>query len=285
MKLNFKKLIKNHHKFKKIHNKNKNNTCKNNNGDKNEQQFIDCKDNQDIEKTQILVSKEFDSQIIDLQNELEKTKDDIKNMKNLGTQLKTSGINSNRLYEINKSINELILAIVSRLRNIGMQLISLDNNIKSKPKDKNTNICIFIQRKLANDLKQTLNEFNKIKEENKYESYNMFRQQYKTRNINATEIEVQKDFERRYGSPDFVQKLDATHQTFKESQGGNDEIKNIEQSIEELFNVFKDTQTMLITQNDTLISIEENTDNTEVKVNQGSNEMAKVIKIRKNSRK
>jgi len=98
-------------------------------------------------------------------------------MKQLGTELKTS-INSTKFYELNKNINGLIFDITNRLQNVGTQLISLSNNIRNKPKDKNTNICISFQRKLANDLKQAIIEFSKIKEEIKNEAYNMFRYQY-----------------------------------------------------------------------------------------------------------
>jgi len=41
----------------------------------------------------------------------------------------------------------------------------------------------------------------------------------------------------------------------------------------------------LATQNDILVSVEENIDDTEFEVNQGSSEMVKAIKIRKSSRK
>jgi len=39
------------------------------------------------------------------------------------------------------------------------------------------------------------------------------------------------------------------------------------------------------TQNDVLVSIEDNIDDTEVKVNKGSKEMVKAVKVRKSSRK
>jgi len=143
MKLNIKRITKNHHKFHIIHNKtNDNDNCDNDCG--NQSKTYDG--NQDIAKAQIVVDREFDNKIKGLQKEIDRTKYDIKHMKQLGAQLKTN-IDSTRFYEINKNINGLILDITNRLQNVGTQLIFLSNDTRSKPKDKNTNICISFQKK------------------------------------------------------------------------------------------------------------------------------------------
>ncbi len=60
MKLNIKKIVKKHHKFYKIHNKV---SSKDNYGNNNENQTKTYDDNQGIEKTQIIVSSEFDNKV------------------------------------------------------------------------------------------------------------------------------------------------------------------------------------------------------------------------------
>jgi len=243
--------------------------------------------NQQIEMTQILVDKEFDSKIKNLEDELEYARDNIKKMRQLGTQMKTI-VSSSKAMEINKNLDRLNIDISNRLRNVGTRLLALGNETKNRPKDKSMKIRISLQRKLANELKQTMEQYNKVKNENQKEAYNMFKHQYMITHGNASEEEIQRSFEDNNGSPVFIQDLANTQyarRAYEESQDRNAEMKRIEQSIEELLYTFQDMQNMLVTQNDVMISIEDNVDQAEDAVQKGSSEMVKAIEIRKSSRK
>jgi len=121
--------------------------------------------NQQPEMTQVVVDEEFDNKIQYLQNEIDLAKSDIKQMRQLGTQLRTN-VNTSKVYETNKMLDRLNLDVSSRLRDVGTQLLALGNATKAQKKDKSTPLRISFQRKLAKDLKDTLNEYNTVKEEN-----------------------------------------------------------------------------------------------------------------------
>jgi len=243
--------------------------------------------NQQPEMTQIVVDEEFDSKINHLQNEIELAKKDIKQMRQLGTQLRTN-VNTSRVYETNRLIDRLNLEVSGRLRDVGTQLLALGNATKAQKKDKSTPLRVSFQRKLAKDLKDTLTEYNNVKEANQKEAYNMFKHQYRITNSTATESEIQKAFEENNNEPVFIKELSTTQlskRAFQESQDRNAEMKKIEQSIEELLCTFQDMQTMLVTQNEAIIAIEDQVDEAEDAVQQASNEMVKAVEKRKSSRK
>lgn len=99
-------------------------------------------------------------------------------MKQLGTQLRTN-VNTSKVSETNKMLDNLSLEISGRLRDVGNQLLELGQKTRSSPQDKNTPLRVSFQRKLAKDLKTTFNEFNKVKEDNQKEAYKMFSHQYR----------------------------------------------------------------------------------------------------------
>jgi len=75
-------------------------------------------------------------------------------------------------------MDRLNISISSRLRDVGTQILTLGSETKNRPKDKTTKIRISLQRKLANELKQTMEQYNRVKSENQKEAYSMFRHQY-----------------------------------------------------------------------------------------------------------
>jgi len=243
--------------------------------------------NQQPEMTQIVVDEEFDNQINRLQNELDIAKSDIKKIQQLGTQIRVN-VNTSKTYEINKQLDRLNTEVSNRLRDVSTQLFALGNDTKTRKRDKTTPLRISFQRKLAKDLKDTLIDYNRVKEENQKENYKMFKHQYKITNSSATEIEIQKAFEENNNEPIFIKELSGAQlskRAYQESQDRNAEMKRIEQSIEELLNTFQDMQTMLVTQNEAIISIEDQVDQAEDAVEKASNEMHKAVEIRKGSRK
>jgi len=243
--------------------------------------------NQKPEMTQIVVDEEFDSQINHLQNELDIANKDIKQMRQLGSQLRTN-VNTSKVYETNKMIDKLNLEISGRLRDVGNQLLALGQKTRSSPQDKNTPLRVSFQKKLSKDLKTTFAEFNKVKEENQKEAYKMFSHQYRITNSTATEAEIQKAFEENNNEPVFIKELSSTQlnrKAYQESQSRNAEMKRIEQAIEELLYTFQDMQTMLVTQNEKIITIEDTVDQAQETVEQASNEMVKAVEKRKSSRK
>jgi len=243
--------------------------------------------NQKPEMTQIVVDEEFDSKINYLQKELDIAKNDIKQIKQLGTQLRTN-VNTTKAYETNQLLDKLNLEVSSRLRDVGNEILVLGQKTKNGPKDKNTPLRVSFQRKLAKDLKDTFTEYNKVKEENQKEAYKMFKHQYRITNSTATESEIQKAFEENNNEPVFIKELSSTQlskRAYQESQNRNAEMKRIEQSIEELLYTFQDMQTMLVAQNEKIITIEDTIDQAEEAVEQASDEMVKAVEKRKSSRK
>ncbi|ORX51486.1 t-SNARE [Piromyces finnis] len=243
--------------------------------------------NQKISNQQVVVDEKFDKQINNLQNEINLAKKDIEQMRRLGSQLRTN-VNTSKVYETNRVLDRLGLEISGRLRDVGTQLLALGNATKAQKKDKATPLRISFQRKLAKDLKDTLNEFNAVKEANQKEAYQMFKHQYIITNSSASEREIQKAFEENNNEPVFIKELSSSQlskRAYQESQDRYAEMKKIEQSIEELLYTFQDMQTMLVTQNEAIISIENQVDEAEDAVQQASEEMVKAVEKRKSSRK
>lgn len=239
------------------------------------------------EVTQIVIDNEFDNKIKHLNKELDIANDDIEQLRQLGTQWKTN-VSTVKAQDINNNIERLNIAISSRLRDVVTQLLVMGNETKNNPKDNNAKIQVSLQRKLADDLKKTMEQFSKVKSENQIEAYTMFKHQYMIVHGNASEEEIQKSFEDNNGAPIFIQKLSGSQQAkmaHQESQNINSEMKRIDQSIEELLYTFQEMQNILNTQNDVLVSVEENIDQVDYTVQQGSSEMVKAVKHRKSGRK
>jgi t-SNARE complex subunit (syntaxin) len=260
---------------------------KSNNYPQNDYYQYQDDNNQQVEVTQIIVDNDFDGKIKRLNREIDIAKDDIKRLRQLGTQLKTN-VSTFKIQEIKKNMDRLNISISSRLRDVGTQILTLGSETKNRPKDKTTKIRISLQRKLANELKQTMEQYNRVKSENQKEAYSMFRHQYMITHGNASEAEIQESFEENNGAPVFIQELAGSQQAkmaYQESENINAEMKRIEQSIEELLYTFQDMQNMLVTQNDVMVTIEENVDQADDAVQKGSSEMVKAIELRKSSRK
>lgn len=243
--------------------------------------------NQNPEMTQIVVDEEFDSQINHLQNELNLAKSEIKKIQQLGSQKRTN-VNTSKIFEINKQVNNLTLEVSDRIKNVNTQLVALRNSTNERKKDKSLRIRDSVLKKIAKDLRDTITMFNTVREENQKENYKMFKHQYKITNNNATEDEIQKAFEENNNEPVFIRKLSNTQlskRAYQEAQDANTQMKKIEQSFDELLEIFQNMQILLSTQNEAIIAIDEDIDQAEEAVEQGSKELVKATEIRKNSRK
>jgi len=243
--------------------------------------------NQNPEMTQIVVDEEFDNQRKHLENELKIANNDIKRMRQLGTNLR-SNVSTSKVYETNQMLDKLNLEVSDRLRDIGNQIIILSQKTKNRPKDKTTPLRESFQNILARDFKTTFDEYNKVKKENEEEAYKMFSHQYRITNSTATESEFQKAFEENNNEPIFIKELSSNQslrRALKESQKRNAEMKKIEKSIEELLYTFQDMQNLLITQNEKIITIDDAINHAEEAVEQASVELVKTVETRKRSRK
>jgi t-SNARE complex subunit (syntaxin) len=245
--------------------------------------------NQNPEMTQvkIYVDEEFDSQNNYLQNELDIANNDIKRLRQLGTNLR-SNVSTSKIYETNQMLDKLNLEISDRLRNVGNQIITLNQKTKNRPKDKTTPICEAMQRKIAYNFKTTFNEYNLVKHENQNEAYKIFSHQYRITKSTATESEIQKAFEENNNEPVFIKELSSTQtlrRALEESQRRNEDLKRIEKSIEELLEIFGDMQNMLNIQYDKINTIDDIVNHAEIAVDQASTELVKTVEIRKKSRK
>ncbi|TPX34959.1 hypothetical protein SeMB42_g07247 [Synchytrium endobioticum] len=145
------------------------------------------------------------------------------------------------------------------------------------------------QSQLAKKLMACVQEYQGVQEAFKKKWQLRMEREYRIARPNATTAEVQNAIEHADG-PIFAQQVLTTRigeqrRALEEVQNRHVELQRIEQSIEQLFNLFQDMQILLDTQQEQITQIDQHVDNTVAYVEDGGKEMQKAVVHRRNTRK
>ncbi|KAJ3188312.1 Plasma membrane t-SNARE, secretory vesicle fusion [Gaertneriomyces sp. JEL0708] len=145
------------------------------------------------------------------------------------------------------------------------------------------------QSGLAQRLMDVAREYQDVQQRSKQRYRQNMERQIRIARPDATREEVEQAVDSNGGSV-FSQQLlssriGSQRAALAEVQNRHVEIQRIEQSINELFNLFQDMQAMLEQQQETIDAIETNVDTAHVNIEDGNKEMTQAITYRKSSRK
>ncbi|ORX76318.1 t-SNARE [Anaeromyces robustus] len=184
-----------------------------------------------------------------------------------------------------KRIAELEERVTAEIQNITNQLkrIKAEAERISNPRDKK--MVLGQVNNSSNNLKKVFDSYNQKRTKNEEQGRNKMIRQYQIVNRNATQEEVERYVD---SHPDGVLQhslLGGSKAAYNEAQRRHDQMEQINQSINELCDLFQDMNNMLITQNEVINIIEENIDDVDYNVEVASKELTRAIEIRKSSRK
>ncbi|KAI9092348.1 t-SNARE [Phlyctochytrium arcticum] len=145
------------------------------------------------------------------------------------------------------------------------------------------------QQGLAKRLMEVAQDYQKVQSKSKDRYRQRMEREIRIARPDATPQEVEQALDSQSGSV-FSQQLlssriGAQRQALNEVQNRHVEIQRIEQSINELFNLFQEMQDLLEQQQETINAIETHVENTNVYIEDGNKEMTQAIVHRKSSRK
>ncbi|TPX32064.1 hypothetical protein SmJEL517_g04784 [Synchytrium microbalum] len=144
------------------------------------------------------------------------------------------------------------------------------------------------QSQLAKKLMNAVQEYQGVQESFKKKWKQRMEREYRIARPTATAAEVENAIETADG-PIFSQQILTTRigeqrRALEEVQNRHVELQKIEQSIEQLFNLFQDMQLLLDTQQEQITQIDQHVDNTVAYVEDGGKEMQKAVVHRRNTR-
>ncbi|KAI8919358.1 t-SNARE [Powellomyces hirtus] len=145
------------------------------------------------------------------------------------------------------------------------------------------------QAGLARNLMEVAQQYQEVQMKSKQKYRQRMEREIRIARPDATTDEIERALDSNTGSV-FSQQLlssrtGSQRAALAEVQNRHEEITRIEQSINELFNLFQEMQAMLEQQQETIDAIETHVDNTHVYVEDGNKEMTQAIVHRKASRK
>ncbi|ORY67880.1 t-SNARE [Neocallimastix californiae] len=160
--------------------------------------------------------------------------------------------NTKRIAELEERVTAEIQKITNQLKSIKAEGERISN-----PRDKR--MVLSLVNNASNNLKKVFDSYNEKRKRYTEQGRNKMIRQYQIGN--------------------------GSKAAYDEATQRRDQMEQINQSINELCDLFQDMNNMLVTQNETINIIEENVDNAEYNVEEASKELTKAIEIRKKSRK
>ncbi|ORX57292.1 t-SNARE [Piromyces finnis] len=186
--------------------------------------------------------------------------------------------NTRRITELEERITAEIQTITNQLKGIKAEAERISN-----PRDKR--MVISQVNNTSNNLKKVFDLYNEKRINYTEQGRNKMIRQYQIIHKNATQEEAERYVDSHPGGSLQYSMLSGSKAAFDEAQQRQNQMEQINQSINELCDLFQDMNNMLVTQNETINIIEENVDTAEYNVEEASKELTKAIEIRKSSRK
>jgi len=137
----------------------------------------------------------------------------------------------------------------------------------------------------SNNLKKVFDSYNEKRKRYAEQDRSKQIRQYQIVHKGASQAEAERYVDSHPGGALQYSMLSGSKAAFDEATQRRNQMEQINQSINELCDLFQDMNNMLVTQNETINIIEENVDQVEYNVEEASKELTKAIEIRKSSRK
>jgi len=166
---------------------------------------------------------------------------------------------------------------------------AMDAQNRKMPPSSDLQIRKQRQAALAKKLVDSATDFQNVQVKYKGKYKQRMEREYRIVKPNATQQEIEAAVENPRG-PIFAQEVissqvGSARRALEEVQDRHEEIKKIERSIEELFQLFQDMQVLLDTQQDVISTIDTHVEQATAYVEQGSQQMSKAIIHRRNARR
>ncbi|KAG4096304.1 t-SNARE [Neocallimastix lanati (nom. inval.)] len=186
--------------------------------------------------------------------------------------------NTKRIAELEERVTAEIQKITNQLKSIKAEGERISN-----PRDKR--MVLSLVNNASNNLKKVFDSYNEKRKRYTEQGRNKMIRQYQIVHQNASREEAERYVDSHPDGALQYSLLSGSKAAYDEATQRRDQMEQINQSINELCDLFQDMNNMLVTQNETINIIEENVDNAEYNVEEASKELTKAIEIRKKSRK
>jgi len=186
--------------------------------------------------------------------------------------------NERRITELEERVTAEIQKITNQLKTIKSEAERL-----SSPRDKK--MVLSQVNNASNNLKKVFDSYNQKRMNYSEQGRNKMIRQYQIVHQNATREEAERYVDSHPGGALQYSMLSGSKAAYDEAQQRRDQMEQINQSINELCDLFQDMNNMLVTQNEAINIIEDNMEMAEYEVEEASKELTKAVEIRKSSRK
>jgi len=186
--------------------------------------------------------------------------------------------NSRRIVELEERVTAEIQKITNQLKGIKSEAGRISNQRDKK-------MVLSQVNNASNNLKKVFDSYNDKRMKYTEQGRNKMIRQYQIIHKDATQEEAERYVDSHPGGALQYSMLTGSKAGFDEAREKREQMEQINQSINELCDLFQDMNNMLVTQNETINIIEENVDTAEYNVEEASKELTKAIEIRKSSRK
>jgi len=186
--------------------------------------------------------------------------------------------NARRISELEERVTGEIQKITNQLKRIKAEGERISN-----PRDKR--MVLSLVNNASNNIKKVFDSYNEKRKRYAEQGRNKLIRQYQIVHKNASREEAERYADNHPGGALQYSMLSGSKSAYDEATQRRDQMEQINQSINELCDLFQDMNNMLVQQNETINIIEENIDTAEYNVEEASKELTKAIEIRKKSRK
>jgi len=194
-------------------------------------------------------------------------------------------IRRNENIETTKRINELEGRVTAEIQKITNQLKGIKSECERITNPRDRKMVLNQVNNASNNLKKVFDVYSDKRMKNMEQGRNKMIRQYQILNENATLEEAERYVDSHPGGSLQFSMLSGSKYGYDEAQQRRDQMEQINQSINELCDLFQDMNNMLMTQNETINIIEDNINQAEYCVEDASKQLTEAIKIRKSSRK
>ncbi|KAI9010134.1 t-SNARE [Hyaloraphidium curvatum] len=186
-------------------------------------------------------------------------------------------------------IDALTNEINRGLQYVQVRLKTLDQVTKNMPKTPEYSMRKSQQSAVAKKLTEVARYYNEVQSKYKQKYRERMERQYRIVRPEATpeqiETALDQDMSQIFSQDILTSKVSDATSALQEAKVRHDDIQKIEQSIEELVQLFQDMSLLLDTQQEMVNTIEAQVENTAQYVEEGSKQVEQAIEYRKKSRR
>jgi len=219
-----------------------------------------------------------------LQSEIKDIENSIERLESLYNK-SYNEVRVNENAEIKRKISEMENRITGEIQDVTNKLKTIRGEASRNTNPKDRKMILNHVTNTSKSLREVFNSFNQKKKNYAEQKRSRMIRQYQIIHQGASKEEAEKYADSNPDGTLQFSMLSGSKAAYDEAKRNRDQMEQINQSINELCDLFQDMNFMLTTQNETIQIIDEKMDEVDVQVEEGSKQLTQAIEIRKSSRK